>query len=221
MRVLCVNPTLEGRMHFKEATAPLRGLESVQVMDSLYEASDRLYSGNLFHALYVSSHFEREVIKEFVIGARGSKGGSDSAYMLTLEANHEFDDSYVGECGIDGFIKHPMQSAVLAGSLEKARQIFKKREDARQRSAIEIMISGIMKNVDEAAQKLSGLESIEDEKQNLVQIAKKIRGLTPELRALYYDQLTDRAERAMPSQKTLRTNKSTITYVPPPRIIRK
>lgn len=196
MRVLCVNPTLEGRMSFKEASCQLKGLESVQVMDSLLDAQDRLFSGSLFHALYLSSHFEKEVLKEFLLHAQRSSGGVDSAYMLTINrhTSEEIDPKYVLEFGFDGFLKTPVQSAVLAGSLEKARQIFKQRQSARQKTAIDILISGIIKNIDEAAQKLSFHEPIGSERKNLTIISKTLRSLPSDLQETYLQKFMNRVE---------------------------
>lgn len=200
MRVLCVNPSLEGRMTFRSASSALRGIESLQVMDSLADAKDRLFGGSMFHALYLSDRFEDEVIREFVTGAKGSKGGADSAYMLTLDsgADEEFDPKYIIECGIDGFIKGPVQSAVLAGSIEKARQIHNKRQSERQKAGIDVLIAGILKNIDEAASKLSAAESISNETKNLRGINRMLRSLPADLQSIYFSKLIDRAESSPP-----------------------
>ena len=199
MKVLLVNPTLDGRSQFQHAAQSISGLEAVHVLESLAEARHRLLGGNIFHAVYLSSLFSVEVLQEFIHRSKGAVGGVDSAYLLTLaetQGSETVEDRYFAELGLDGLLKEPISTSSLTDSIRTAKKVFIQRQSIRQGTAIDVLISGIQKNIDSAASKLSHSLAITEEKSTLRSISKVVRTLPENLKELYFEKLITQFEQA-------------------------
>lgn len=218
-RILCVSPSLEGKMLFKQTAARIHAISGLSLCDSLLEAEERMYGGGTFQAVYVSSFFQSSVIKDFVKASRNSSGGRSAAYMLVMENDDGMqsrEDLEVQVLGLDGTLPCPYSRWSLSKSIEVARVIHEKRYERMQQAEMEILVGKLLSEVDTAAAKQSRHIPAEFEIRKARNISHKIHNLIDELQDDFYAILQEQTEHAEPASQ-----KETINERKQVRVIKK
>lgn len=193
MKAACISPDVNSRMRFKQIASIVPSISSLQVTGSLREVHEKLNGGLQYGAVFISDRFEEEVTREFILSGKKTPGGSDSAYMLVLNKNVESATTLAKYSlfGIDSFLFEPFSAESLSECISVAQSINQRRSSARQQASISVLISGIIKNVDDAWAQLCKGESAANSRKSLQHISSLLSTLSPELQTIYFDSLIE------------------------------
>jgi hypothetical protein len=109
--------------------------------------------------IYLSSLFERAVVRQFMTSGRSTVQGRDSAYMMVFFGPVERQDAaLLASVGIDGVLKEPFSADDVLRGTASALKAKGRRNSPRPTSAIDMIIDGAMEGLDKlAAQRKLGL----------------------------------------------------------------
>lgn len=216
-RVLCVTPSLDGKMQFKQTASRIKDITALSLADSLLEAEQKLRAGIVCQSIYVSSYFQIEVIKEFSSSARFTEAGKTASYMLMLQDEDEMqskDAFKTANLGFDGILECPYSRWSLSKSIQAAKKIHHDRVERIKHAEVEIMVGKLLGAVDRAAHQNNPAPSTEYGK--VKKIIGTIHNYSEELKEEYFETLEKKSQDARP-----KTEPSVQNQIVTPRIIKK
>lgn len=189
----CISPDLESRSLFKETAKAIPSMKHIHITGSMMEARERLSSGIVCQAIYVSSLFQIDVIREFVSTARDTNAGQDSAFLLMLRTDSDTAGETRSETmGVDGYLFEPYSSDSLREAHFLAQKIHSERVTRRQASAVDVLIGSLITQIDSAALHLHDKTSIEMELKKMRAVSKTLKSLPKDIEEIYFRRLMER-----------------------------
>lgn len=189
---IIVDPDTTSRMKLKQATSQISGFSAAQTSSSLKDAAQTLKSGvREFDIVFLSTQFDSAETISFISSSKQTKVGQDAAYVMILKSLPQ-DNSLVAEQmiqGGDGVLCEPYSVESLAEISALATRIRKERSDAREKIAIQMLVSDFIRQIDTLASlRTSGMEpGVHIKKAR--DLSAIVRNLNPEMRQYYFDLL--------------------------------
>src|SRR5437868_2155840 len=106
---IIVDPDADRRMRLRSATIALPQFRKVEQCSIFHQASQYIQTGEALTIFFISSTFEKNLLREFIDSAKTSQRGCDSAYILTMPSRTQ-DTKHVADGmlqGADGFLFEP------------------------------------------------------------------------------------------------------------------
>ena len=156
MRALVINPDLDSRIRLKQAFNLIPQFKVVKVVSTLTEAFERLFSGESFGSLFVSTMFGKPVISEFIRRSKGTTGGRECAYILTFPGSpvkRTVTESTA--CGADGILMEPFSVDSLQKIYRIAVRVKRSYVAARQKQGLKHLLEDAADTIDHHAFLLS------------------------------------------------------------------
>lgn len=186
---IIIEPVLEKRSHFRELAKKL--CKSVAVSSSLQEGAEKIRSLKNCDVVYVSSRFDFESAKQFVIGCKRTNVAKDSANLLIGEALSESNLAKLSLSGFDGVLIEPATLEAFKASTEVALRARSEKLKLRTKKSMDILVKSLAAQIDElyVKKKTGHLFFMAQEK--LKNLGKEIRSLDSDTLALYFETITE------------------------------
>jgi DNA-binding NarL/FixJ family response regulator len=155
---IVVDPDANRRTQLKQACFGVPKLKRIDASKSLDEALRKLSVGEAsdYTAIFISKRFKKEEIADFIKAAKETPRGQDSAYVLVLLPDDQ--ESQVMSEGLldgaDSFLLEPFSVETLNKTADLAVEIKQKRQDLREKAAVNILIKDLLKHVDIVSERL-------------------------------------------------------------------
>jgi hypothetical protein len=148
-----IDPDSSTRMRLKQATTSVAEFDKVYQSSSIVEAASRLNSGDQMDVCFLSAAIEQTQLDAFILQAKAHKNGEDSAYICVMKGNSQASTSIAGNVisGFDGMLFEPYSVDQLVELTRIAARVRKERSGAREQAAIAIIISDIVKQLNQIA----------------------------------------------------------------------
>jgi response regulator RpfG family c-di-GMP phosphodiesterase len=147
---IIADPDVQTRMRLKQATASVVQFGEVVQVTTLSEAGGRIQSDRHWDVVFISNNFSEGEVTDFIARAKEHKGGQDAAFIRVLKSKDQQNSAVAQGMlqGIDGFLFEPYSVDQLVDITTLSARIKKERSDTRQRLAIELLLSDVMKQLD-------------------------------------------------------------------------
>ena len=156
MDALIINPDLESRIRLRQAMNYVPEFRIVKVVSTLAEALERLFAGERFGSLFISTLFGRSIVTEFMTKSRETPGGKGCACILTLSGSAKAGEIAEDLCnGADGFLVEPFSVDSLQKIHRIAVRVKRQYMAARQRQGIRLLLQEAADGIDHHAFTLS------------------------------------------------------------------
>lgn len=191
---LLIDPDLEARLRFKQASQLINVKVSVSTTTTLYEAIQRLDSLRSCDIVYISSRFDSEVLSGFVTSAKRTKQGKNVAFMMMVPAP-ECEMSYLARfalAGADGFLLEPYSASGLEGTIRTGLIAKHKRRISGNRIAVELLVKSLLDGLRDYRKKLKAGQLARSVRANLEKTFLVARNLEPAALDEYYKLLMER-----------------------------
>ncbi len=186
---IIVDSDLERRMRLRQATAMVQYFGEVTAVSELREAISKLQGDRVCDVIFMTSHFPQEEIDAFVKEAKQTKHGQDTAYVLLVGVDKQDSADLAKNImgGLDGFLLEPYSVDSLVDITRLAAKIKGDRRVAREKAALNLLISKIITQLDVVAYaKRLGSEGGHSVKQ-LKELGEQIQRLTGESLSMYHE----------------------------------
>ncbi len=186
---LIIDSDVQSRMRLKQATASVGEFGDVEQIGAIRDGLQRLGGEKRCDVVFLSHNFSIEETTHFIREAKKLKQGQDSAYVLVLRGKDQESASVATSVmqGADGILFEPYSVEILVELTKLAARIRKERSDARERVALNLMLTEIMNQLDLVAfLKSCGLETVRSQRK-FAELCEVIRKMEPEKIALYHD----------------------------------
>ena len=206
---LIVDSDLQSRMRLKQATASVVEFGDVDQIGSIRDALNRLASDKRCDLVFISHNFSSEESAHFIREGKKLKQGQDSAYVLVLKSKDQESSTVAASVmqGADGILFEPYSVEILVELAKLAAKIRRERGDARERVALNLMVSEIMNQLDLVA----FLKSCEMEtgrsQRKLGELCQVLHKLEQEKISLYYEVAVTAFEAAQLPKKAFQIKK--------------
>lgn len=189
MDILIVDSDAETSMLLKQAAMSVGLFRKVMAIRHPHEAVGKLASEDPTDLVFVSWHFDRQEILNFIAEARKTKHGEDAAYVMVLNTKNQ-DRELISQnmvAGIDGFLFEPYSIEYLTEIVQLARKVKAEKSDVRQRAAYALLVRDIIQSLDFVAQfRKLGQDAAMTEKR-FKRLCEPLKNLSPELLEVYRD----------------------------------
>lgn len=190
---IIIDPDSATRMRLKQATSALNEFDKVNLTNSIGDATSRLNSGGPVDVIFLSAALEQSQVDQFIAQSKSNKNGQDAAYVSVMKGNAQASTSIAENVisGFDGMLFEPYSIDQLVELTKIAARVRKERSTAREQAAISIIISDLVRQLDQIAfVKRQGVDpSVLMRKFKLA--TDTLRKLQPESFELYFTQAVD------------------------------
>jgi hypothetical protein len=190
---IIVDPDSNRRGRLRQACLEVPQLAKVEMSSSFQHALKRLeIEGEIdFTAIFISARFGRATISDFISKAKTTNRGIDTAYVLVLETKDQDGQSLTGGLieGADGFLLEPFSVESLIETAQLAIAIKKRRQDARERAIVSLLITDALKHLDLVAERMVRAHEGGPELKYFRGLKSTIAGLNQRMAAMYQDLL--------------------------------
>ena len=187
MDILIVDSDAETSMLLKQAAMSVGLFRRVVALRHLREAIAKLGAEETTDLIFVSWHFDRQEVLDFITEARKTKHGEDAAYVMVLNTKNQ-DRELISQnmvAGIDGFLFEPYSIEYLTEIVQLARKVKAEKGEIRQRGAFALLVKDIIQSLDFVAQfKKLGQDAALTEKR-FKRLCEPLRELDPDMLRLY------------------------------------
>ncbi|NMC62877.1 MAG: hypothetical protein GYA55_06870 [SAR324 cluster bacterium] len=145
-----VDPIMDTRMRLKQATQSVQDFGSTLNASSCDEALHILEGDQIVDVVFVTGRIPQQEFAEFVVEAKKTKQGQDSAYVLVLKSQTDSQSELASAmmAGADGILCEPYSVEQLVEITKLAARVRKERSDARERAAIGMIIDDVITQLD-------------------------------------------------------------------------
>lgn len=194
---LFVHPILQERLNFRKIAAEL--FETITLETRLGDALERLKGSKPYQLVYLSTQFDRHLSGKWLESAKISPQGKHAAYVAVLNkktAEHPLRSFRPPVEGFDLTMEEPYTSEKIKVSIHQSQRIV----EARRRDAEIVALKALMKKLPNLIDLrteayVTGKEAPTVDK--MLKSAKHtIASLSPDLKAVYLDELVNIFENA-------------------------
>jgi CheY-like chemotaxis protein len=148
-----VEPALDKRTNLREVARNF--CTSVVVASSLKDGLERVRNCSNCDVIYISSRFDLDSAAQFLVSAKETEPGRDSANLL-IGSRDEASESYIARLtlkGFDGMLLEPASVDTFRASAEVALRARNRKLDERKKKSIDVMVRTLAGQLDELALK--------------------------------------------------------------------
>jgi hypothetical protein len=137
-------------MRLKQATSSVVQFGEVFQVTTLGEGASKIEQEKHWDVVFISNKFSDEDLTSFINRAKESKGGQDAAFIRVLKSKDQQNTTIASGMllGIDGFLFEPYSVDQLVDITTLAAKIKQERSGTRQKLAISLILSDVMKQLD-------------------------------------------------------------------------
>jgi len=189
LHTLVFSEDLERGADLLESVSQGSNFSSVYLLNSLEEGTELLNrKEHLLDLIFVDSEGDPELLSAFLLTARSSRRGQDSAYILAFSATSLDDaisDQSVPE--VDGFLFTPYSVATAEDYSTIVEAVKSQRENEREVPALEFLLEDAAYQIDHIASEMaSGKDSVH-KLRYLDSIKTALNTSKKDLRGLYFN----------------------------------
>lgn len=181
---------MSSRMKLKQAATQVTDFGVVTPMGTLADGINALTNGErTIDVVFVSTRFDTKELSQFVQQAKKTKQGEDSAYVMIMKAQPQGNASLAENMiiGGDSVLCEPYSVDSLVEITRLAARVKKERQGAREKIAVNLLITDLINQVDVVAYlKSSGCE-LGTSVKKLREMCAVLENLTPEMREYYFE----------------------------------
>lgn len=186
---LVADPDITTRARLKEATSAVAQFASVYQFNTLNEALSYLQGEKRCDVMFISYRYQPGEVKNFLLQAKESPQGRDSAYVMVLKAKDQEGSTVASNVmlGVDGFLFEPYSVDSLVEITRLARRIRAERSAARVKLAITLSLSEVIQQLDVVAfLKSTGVE-VSRSMRRLKEMCADMKGVAVEALPAYFE----------------------------------
>ena len=200
LTALYIDPDLTGRLRFKQAARTTGMLGNLIAINTLLEGLERLEARKSYDVIYLTSRFTTEIVANFVKAARGTTQGGRAVFMVVLERRECDATTLAGFAlaGIDGFLVSPFSTESLSENVDIATRLISIKVRKNEELSVELLVKAVTSNFSNYIKSIQQKSNSFLPRDQLRRTHTLIAALPPDLKASYFEQLTDRFLRAIP-----------------------
>ncbi len=147
---IIADPDVQTRMRLKQATSSVGQFGEVYQSTTLGEASAKIEQEKHWDVVFISNKFTEGEVTDFILRAKQHKGGQDAAFIRVLKSKDQQNSTIAAGMlqGIDGFLFEPYSVDQLVDITTLSAKIKSERSDTRQKLAMELILSDVIKQLD-------------------------------------------------------------------------
>lgn len=201
LSALYIDPDLTGRLRFKQAARTTGMLGSLIAINTLLEGLERLDARKSYDVIYLTSRFTTEIVANFIRSARRTAQGGRSVYMVVLERRECDATTLAGFAlaGVDGFLVSPFSTESLSENVDIATRLVSVKARKHDELSVELLVKAVTSNFSTYVRCLKEKSASFVPRDQLRRTHSLIAALAPELRATYFELLTERFLKSSPS----------------------
>jgi hypothetical protein len=188
---ILIEPVLEKRTQLRELARNF--CKNVAVASTLQDGMERIKTSSNCDVIYISSRFDFETAKQFVLTSRKLQIAQDSASLL-IGSSESYSEAYLAKLslnGFDGVLLEPASVETFSLSADIALKARKDKLQVRTKKSVDILVKAISQHLDELyLKKKSGhLSFMLEEK--LKNLSKELFRLDTENLLVYFEAICD------------------------------
>lgn len=197
---LFVHPILQERQNFRKLAAEL--FETITLETRLGDALERLKGSKPYQLVYLSTQFDRHLSEKWLESAKISPQGRQAAYVAVVNRSSSKYPLRSFRPPVDGFdllLEEPYSLENLKESVQQSKRVIEARKREAEISALKSLIKKLPNLIDLRTESyLLGKEAPNVDKM-LKQAKATIASLSPDMKAVYMDELVNIFENAQPN----------------------
>ena len=188
---IIVDPDLESRSKLKTAAVAVDAFKTVYPVRSIKEGTFALEGPDKYDVVFISYHFEKGEVEEFIASQKETTAGEDRAYILVLKPKEGTSQAVVTNVlsGADGFLFEPYSPESVRETAAIAAKIKAENEVKREYLALTILAQSLSKHLEKLAFDLTCEKDLTRAWKEAQKAAEPLRQLNPERLEMFYDVL--------------------------------
>lgn len=217
---LFVHPILQERQNFRKVAAEL--FETITLETRLGDALERLKGSKPYQLVYLSTQFDRHLSGKWLESAKISPQGRQAAYVAIMNRSSSEHPLRSFRPPVDGFdltLEEPYSLENVKISIEQSKRVIEARQREAEVAALKTLMKKLPNLIDLRTESyVLGKEAPNVEKM-LKQAKATIASLSPDMKAVYLDELVNIFEAA--PLPVVERQQPTVSGIPTHRVLNK